>query len=256
MQELANGQYSGNILRRAEHDGLICCHTSYLCERFNSERHYHKNAHFSFVITGYCTEKKKVETVRGPGHITFYHAGEAHQVTAVSKDSRHINVEIDAGLLKRYEITEAAIESALARPDTRFGMLRLYQGMQLGRVNEMGETFMQLVTGDLPLIKPAWIFLVEEFLRDHIGRPVSLAHLANVAGVHPVTISRYFPRFFGCTLSAYQRKLQIGKAMELMRSGRLSLTDIAFHCGFADQSHFTRTFRELTGLRPGDYRAL
>ena len=40
----------------------------------------------------------------------------------------------------------------------------------------------------------------------------------------------------------------------LLRDGRLSLSDVALSCGFADQSHFTRVFTKLTGLTPGAWR--
>jgi AraC-like DNA-binding protein len=42
----------------------------------------------------------------------------------------------------------------------------------------------------------------------------------------------------------------------LLRDGRLSLSDVALSCGFADQSHFTRVFTKLTGLTPGAWRRL
>jgi len=40
----------------------------------------------------------------------------------------------------------------------------------------------------------------------------------------------------------------------LLRDGRLSLSDVALSCGFADQSHFTRVFTKLTGLNPSAWR--
>jgi len=46
---------------------------------------------------------------------------------------------------------------------------------------------------------------------------------------------------------------RIGKAQELMMKGE-SLSTVAAATGFADQSHFTRTFKRVTGATPHDWR--
>jgi AraC-like DNA-binding protein len=49
-----------------------------------------------------------------------------------------------------------------------------------------------------------------------------------------------------------QRRVDVAKS--LLEERRHSLSDIAFECGFADQSHFTRVFSRITGLSPGAWR--
>jgi AraC family transcriptional regulator len=41
---------------------------------------------------------------------------------------------------------------------------------------------------------------------------------------------------------------------ELLRSGEKSIAQVAFDTGFADQSHFSRSFRQMMGTTPGRYR--
>jgi AraC-like DNA-binding protein len=43
-------------------------------------------------------------------------------------------------------------------------------------------------------------------------------------------------------------------ACQLLVSSNLALAQVADRCGFADQSHFTRDFRSLTGMTPRAYR--
>jgi AraC family transcriptional regulator len=50
------------------------------------------------------------------------------------------------------------------------------------------------------------------------------------------------------------RKLKIDKALSLVKSGEESLTSVAYECGFADQSHFIRTFKQMTGFLPAMYQ--
>jgi AraC family transcriptional regulator len=43
-------------------------------------------------------------------------------------------------------------------------------------------------------------------------------------------------------------------AQEKLRDRRLSLSDVALACGFADQSHLTRVFTGMVGVSPGAWR--
>jgi AraC family transcriptional regulator len=50
--------------------------------------------------------------------------------------------------------------------------------------------------------------------------------------------------------------MRIEKSLSLLPDKNLSLTEIAFDCGFADQSHFLRCFKQITGNTPSAYRKL
>jgi AraC family transcriptional regulator len=50
------------------------------------------------------------------------------------------------------------------------------------------------------------------------------------------------------------RKLKIERSLEMLKTPGIRLTDVAYDCGFFDQSHFTRTFKQLTGLLPAQYQ--
>ena len=52
------------------------------------------------------------------------------------------------------------------------------------------------------------------------------------------------------------RRIKIEKAMVLLKHSNQTLTEIAFLCGFSDQSHFSKTFRITTGFKPNEFRKL
>ncbi|MDQ1855358.1 helix-turn-helix domain-containing protein [Chryseobacterium sp. WLY505] len=56
-------------------------------------------------------------------------------------------------------------------------------------------------------------------------------------------------------MGEYLRKLKLNKSLELLSSSH-SLTDIAMECGFSDQSHFIRCFKENIGITTLKYRNL
>jgi AraC family transcriptional regulator len=82
----------------------------------------------------------------------------------------------------------------------------------------------------------------------------SLDDMAAEMGVHPVHLCRTFSRHFDCTLGTYIRRLRVLRGWQLLTIGDTTLAEVAAQSGFADQSHFTRAFREHFGITPGRYR--
>jgi AraC family transcriptional regulator len=97
---------------------------------------------------------------------------------------------------------------------------------------------------------------LEEILRCDYAEKLSLAELSGELAIHPVHLSRSFSRYFRCTLGEYVRNTRVERSLELMPRRNLTLTEIATTCGFADQSHFTRSFKQIMGVRPSTYRRL
>jgi len=71
-----------------------------------------------------------------------------------------------------------------------------------------------------------------------------------------VHLSRIFRRCNGEGIGEYVHRLRIRSACEQMLTPRKSLAEISLETGFADQSHFTRVFRRITGMSPGAFRKL
>ena len=87
-----------------------------------------------------------------------------------------------------------------------------------------------------------------------IGRKVTSAELAKAAGTSVRGLERAFARDYGLSPQQYLRRLRMQTACQLLVSSRLALAQLADRCGFADQSHFSRDFRSLTGMTPRAYR--
>ncbi len=82
-----------------------------------------------------------------------------------------------------------------------------------------------------------------------------LTELARTGGVHRNQVIRDFRALHGTTPAAYLRHLRLNTARSMISEGT-KLADIAAQLGFADQSHFTRSFREAFGVTPAKYQAL
>jgi len=82
---------------------------------------------------------------------------------------------------------------------------------------------------------------------------MSLEHLAGHAGMGRYQLIRAFRAATGLTPHAYLLNARVNRARRLLRQG-VELVDVAYHLGFADQSHFQRVFKAHAGMTPGRYR--
>jgi AraC-like DNA-binding protein len=89
-------------------------------------------------------------------------------------------------------------------------------------------------------------------LRESWNRPVPLEQLAAVARLSRFELVRRFRDQVGLPPHAYQLHLRVLRARELLAAGEPP-AGVAATCGFADQAHLTRTFRQIVGVTPGRY---
>jgi AraC family transcriptional regulator len=102
--------------------------------------------------------------------------------------------------------------------------------------------------------RAAWLEQVRERLHADLAGTLTVQALAADVGVTPVRLARAFRRVFGESLGTYHRRLRVRRACERLRAADATLSSVALETGFADQSHFTRVFRRLTGTTPAAYR--
>jgi AraC-type DNA-binding domain-containing proteins len=96
--------------------------------------------------------------------------------------------------------------------------------------------------------------LVRAHLAAHMADKVSLDDLSRLAGVSRYHLLRLFSRETGLPPHAYQNQLRVARGKELLARGE-PISRVAAEVGFADQSHFTRIFRQFTGATPRQYQA-
>ena len=101
--------------------------------------------------------------------------------------------------------------------------------------------------------RPRWLRTVDDALEASVAAPPSVEELAALAGVHPTHLLRTFRRHHGATISSYVRQRRVERARAAVAKGEQPLSVIALDAGFADQSHFTRVFRQAFGETPGQY---
>jgi AraC-like DNA-binding protein len=80
--------------------------------------------------------------------------------------------------------------------------------------------------------------------------------LAKKLNIHPVTLSREFPKYYHCSFSNYFRQLRIERSLPMLAKKNMPIHDVAGSCGFSDTSNFIRSFKKWKGVTPDVYRKL
>jgi AraC family transcriptional regulator len=101
---------------------------------------------------------------------------------------------------------------------------------------------------------PPWLARAREYLHAHFRDSIGLTEVARAAGVHPVHLAQVFRRRHGRSVGEYVRELRIEFACRALGDRAQAVGRVALSAGFADHSHFARTFKARTGLTPSEYR--
>ncbi len=93
-------------------------------------------------------------------------------------------------------------------------------------------------------------------IRDRLGDPrLSVASLAQAIPCSADYLSHHFKQSSGQSLVDYIQGLRMQRAADFLRNSELSSKEVAWACGYANQSYFIRLFRERYGSSPLEYRS-
>ena len=95
-----------------------------------------------------------------------------------------------------------------------------------------------------------------ELMMAFADEEIPLARLASECGLSARHFARAFRASTGLPPHRWLLHYRVERAKEMLRTKAVSLADVAMFCGFADQSHFARTFRNIAGVSPGLWRRL
>ncbi len=107
------------------------------------------------------------------------------------------------------------------------------------------------ITGDknVPKLKK-----VLTYIRKNYDMQISLDDMAASAGMSPKYFCYFFRDMTKKTPVEYLNSYRIEKAARKLLNTDMSVTDIAFSCGFNDLSYFIKTFKSLKGITPARFR--
>jgi len=96
---------------------------------------------------------------------------------------------------------------------------------------------------------------VVDYIRDNYSDGIALRSLAELAECNPFVLLRQFRKKMGVTPHDYLAMCRVNAARELLKRGA-PILETSYTCGFADQSHLTRSFKKHFGITPGRFVAV
>lgn len=261
--KFTSGCYVGSKVSENSFRHIITTETVF-SQGHTSDWHFHENSHFSHILSGGSKEIRTGFTEnQTEGTSLYYYPGVAHQNTSYRAGTRIFNVEFEDQFFHLNGLIIPEDVKALwnKKPIVGSGLMKILKEHYYN--DNYSPTATELLCIDLltdsqekPKHYPEWTKQIIEVLNDHWDTPLQLHSFAEQLQIHPVTLSKYFSRYFTCTLGEYFRKLKIERSLAIIRQDKHSLTEIAYLCGFTDQAHFTKTFRQVTGMNPSQYKKI
>ena len=230
-------------------------------------KHSHALSYLCMTVHGRYSETSERTTQQcAPLTLAFHPAGAEHRVYFNSGEARLFNVEVEEQWMKRLRECQMGMDHPVNHRGGPPSWLafRLYK--EYKRMDTLSELMMEgllleiMVESsrcsyqELKLRAPVWLTKARDLLHDCFAQNLSLKQIAASVDVHPVHLAVRFRKHYGSTIGDYVRKLRIDFACSRLVETDQSLIEIAMAAGFCDQSHFSRTFKQIAGVSPSEYR--
>ena len=114
--------------------------------------------------------------------------------------------------------------------------------------------FIELVYSSQDAKKITQIGPAINYIDANYDKPISLTDIAKASFLSVSRLAHIFKEQMGITLIDYLTSVRIERAKQLLFATEQSCTEICFQVGYNNQSYFTRTFKELVGMTPLQFR--
>lgn len=159
----------------------------------------------------------------------------------------HLSLAYDSGIEAKF----VAIREVLILRKTGHGL------QAIGLLYELMARVVELLgrTAVSQTIYPDTVQNAIIHLRENYAEKYEAATTAAAAGVSQSHLRALFEKWLSESPRQFHTRYRIEQAVRLLSEQKLSVTEVAYHLGFADTRHFSRTFKRVMGLSPGKYRS-
>ena len=140
------------------------------------------------------------------------------------------------------------------------GRQQLWRSLKAPRFDDEGKVVGMVIVG--MLIDPDMLRArltdhrpsAVEWMEQHACEPNTIEKLGKEMNCSRRSLERFFQENTGMSPARYRLQCRIVRAKELLKFSRKSVVQVSGECGFGDQSHFTKVFKEEVGLTPRAWR--
>lgn len=242
--------------------------------------HWHFDFEAAFVLTGSVTVNLNgaVQRLRA-GDAFICSDGDLHSYSYPSEDSRVMILMLDP-IAARKEgtlVLDSEVRSSIFRPESPGAEERLRDVLEAmhreySRLDETSAYFLYAYILEIQGILlrhyakkeiPAGgqtqhyhLHSIREgisYIEDHFDSEITIAEMARRALMSVSNYSREFKKITGVGYKEYVSLVRLRKVTAAMKNERISISAIAYNCGFNSIRTFNRVFRGHYGITPGEY---
>ncbi|WP_299104767.1 helix-turn-helix transcriptional regulator [uncultured Tenacibaculum sp.] len=260
MIKLSKGNFFGNHYQKVIYDGICITDTEYIHSKV--DWHYHENPYFTYILEGEVYEENKKEGYHlSSGSLVYHNWQDSHFNIKPPKFTRGFHIELSPKWFEKNNLSHENSQGSIHinNPLIKQCINKIFVESKIQDTQSLLSIEM-LLSSSLDFsqvkekinnrIKPKWVSQLKDILHSNEIDTLNLNQLATVLNIHPVYLSREFPKHFNTTIGNYIRTQKINKALILIAQKKLSMTEICYECGFYDQSHFINSFKKIYHQSP------
>ena len=98
------------------------------------------------------------------------------------------------------------------------------------------------------------VTLVKDYVKKHYSEEIDLNSIARTLGFSSSYLTKVFNKVENTTPSKVIRSYRMGIAKQLLNDDSLTIQQIASHVGYSDPFHFSKSFKQIVGISPTQYK--
>lgn len=266
-----------------EHGHLSDCNM-FMVELYYRQFHMHKELELILVLRGNGrVSNEKTEFAVSQGDVLLFDSGQIHELNGGDDGLLLLAVQVSRSFCRRYcpQLRNTRFQGNLLNPffsDSELQELRntMLQGFSDYLKKSMSSAFgcmskLNIVFEKLLRCVPYQILDQTQqvnqmkaqervrrillYIQEHYQDQIRLADIAKWEKLSASYVSRFFREQLNVTLQEYLTQIRVEAAMQMLRNTDLSITSIAYECGFSDPKYMNQGFEKLLGMHPNQWRA-
>ena len=233
-------------------------------------RHWHDEYEFIFDYDATCNVDGEIYQLK-KGQALFIQSGTCHSIitknherfTALVVSPKFLENTLDGFSWNKVNFNRLIKENSSIILHLQ-KIVELSQSKPFGYEFLLRATFLQIFSNmlengaytilDTPKVINQKVEDLFNFVHDHYSENLTLDDLSNYSFYSKTYIIRLFKKYTSLTPTEYLVQYRLNKAKELLRLTTLSVTEIAYNCGFDNIGYFNRAFKKRFLVTPSNYR--
>lgn len=266
------------------HTRLADC-TIFLVDVLYRPLHLHKELELCYVLDGSATISNNSEKfAAAKGDLLLFDSGRAHEICSNEGGTRLLAIQLSKHVCRRYcpQIKNIRFVPCLItahfppreRANFKEAMLQTvgaYLSADLAdlfdcmsSINHLLSMLVrhvphQMLSSDACAVcakNEERLHRILQYLQAHFQEPIRLSDLAAMEDLTTTYLSHFFKEHLHITFQEYLTRLRLEAAMYLLKSTNMTVTDIAYECGFSDPKYLNQSLSKQFHTTPQNWRKL